>query len=477
MSKNILEEIEDWRLEAKLEDSNRYFYHTRVVERILSGKKLYVVGRKGTGKTAISEHLKQIIESNYFSQKLTFKNFPFNELYALNDNGFTSPNQYITAWKYVIYSTVCRLMVDNTTVDKDIREKLKGIFNDDIANALPHAVRKWTSEKFDIKILGSGFGYGGSSNVESKDNPSWIHRVEILENFLLSNVGRDKYIIMFDELDEDYKDIVDATKYKQYTELLTSLFKAAQDIRARFSKYNFFPVIFIRDDIYDVLQDPDKTKWMDYKVDLDWDSDSIKNLLAFRVSRALTPVGIAKDFNSAWQSIFEPGSVKVGDRQRKDMSPFDYISRSTLNRPRDFVKYLQICAEISLEKGYQKIKPHIVSEADKSFSNYLRSELEDELHGVLPEIKRILDIFTTLRKQTLKIDEFRDAFDLAVAEDLIKTKDFQFVLQLLFHFSIIGNQPKQSSYQIFRYKNKEARLNMKENIILHRGLFRSLQIL
>ena len=92
-------------------------------------------------------------------------------------------------------------------------------------------------------------------------------------------------------------------------------------------------------------------------------------------------------------------------------------------------------------------------------------------------MRRVLDLFTIMRKQTVRIDEFKSAFDSAVADGLIKTKDFQFVLQVLFHFSVLGNQPKQRSHQVFRYKNKEARLNMKENLILHRGLFRSLQIL
>lgn len=112
MSIKLLEEIEDWKLEAKLENSQRYFYHTRVVARILKGQKLYIVGRKGTGKTAISEHLVNIKEPNLFAQKLTFKNFPFNKLYELQDSGFTKPNQYITLWKYVIYSTICKLMAN-----------------------------------------------------------------------------------------------------------------------------------------------------------------------------------------------------------------------------------------------------------------------------------------------------------------------------------------------------------------------------
>ncbi len=477
MTVTLLEEIEDWKLEAKLEDTERYFYHTRIVSRVLKGQKLYIVGRKGTGKTAISEHLGNIDEKGYFSQKLTFKNFPFNKLYELQDKGFTSPNQYITLWKFVIYSTVCKLMANNPSIDLETRQKLQEIYSDDIENALSNAVQRWTGLKFDLKILGNGIGFGGDKKSQDQSTNDWTRRVDILEKFLQHQVGADKYLIMFDELDEDYKDIIEPEKYKQYTELLTSLFKAVQDVRSRFSKHKFFPVIFIRDDIYDILQDPDKTKWIDYKVDLEWDEAGIKNLLAFRLSRALDETGLARDYNQVWQMLFEPGQVKYGHKQSRLMPPFDYITRSSLLRPRDYVRYLQVCAEISLEKGHSKIKPYIINEADTVFSNYLRSELEDEVHGVIPDIHRILDIFTTLRKQTLRIEEFKESFDAAAEAGLIKTKDFQFVLQMLFHFSLIGNQPKQRSHQVFRYKNKEARLNMKENIIIHRGLYRSLQIL
>ncbi len=476
MSK-LLEEIENWKLEAKLEDTERYFYHTRIVSRLLNGNKLYVVGRKGTGKTAISEHLDNLCEDKYFSQKLTFKNFPFNKLYELQDKGYTAPNQYITLWKYVIYSTVCKLMANNPSIDLVSRQKLQGIFSDDIENALPSAVERWTGVKFDLKVLGSGIGVGLNKESGNGASDDWTRRVEILEKFLLGQVGSDKYLIMFDELDEDYKDIIEPEKYHQYTELLTSLFKAIQDVRGRFSKHKLFPVVFIRDDIYDILQDPDKTKWIDYKIDLEWDEAGIKNLLAFRISRAIDAVGDAEDFNKVWQKLFFPGQVKYGHKQSRLMPPFDYITRRSFLRPRDYVRYLQVCAEIALEKGHDKIIPDVVNEADKAFSNYLRSELEDEFHGVIPDIHRILDIFTTLRKQTLRIDEFKEHFDTAVENGLIKTKDFQFVLQMLFHFSLIGNQPKQHSHQVFRYKNKEARINMKENIIIHRGLFRSLQIL
>ena len=76
----IREIAHNWKLEAKSEDVGRYFYHTNEVETILAGAKNYIIGRKGTGKTAISEFIlgKGKNQDGIFCEKLSFKNFPFN---------------------------------------------------------------------------------------------------------------------------------------------------------------------------------------------------------------------------------------------------------------------------------------------------------------------------------------------------------------------------------------------------------------
>ncbi|MBT3147018.1 P-loop ATPase, Sll1717 family [Neptunomonas phycophila] len=477
MTTKLLEEIEEWKLEAKLESSHRYFYQTRIVDRLSSGKKSYVIGRKGTGKTAISEYLASNDSDAVFSQKLTFKNFPFNTLYELEDSGYTSPNQYITLWKYLIYSTICKMLSNNKNVDLESRQKLQELFNHDLESALPSAISKWTGFKFDLKVLGSGVGLGG--NKEQTDNPlpNISERVEILEKYIHGKLGAEKYLILFDELDEDYKNIMQPEKYHKYTELLISLFKGVQDVRAKFKDRKVYPIVFLRDDIYDILQDPDKNKWTDYKVELDWNRDSLKNLLAFRISRALDENNEPDLFSSVWGRVFEGGEVKYGHKDSRTMSIFDYITRSTQNRPRDYVRYIQICASQALEMNKSKINPTIVKKENKAFSNYLKTEMEDEIHGALPEIKQILNLFTKLRKQTLHIREFKELYEAEVLSGNIEKRDYQFVLEMLFMFSVIGNVTSQKSHSVFKYQNKEARLNMSEKICVHRGLFRALQIL
>ena len=90
---SILNAIADtWHLEAKQENENLFFYIDEV-NSIKSGEKCYVIGRKGMGKTAISEFLYNQSAENIFSERLSFKNFPFNLLYSLENNIYTSPNQ------------------------------------------------------------------------------------------------------------------------------------------------------------------------------------------------------------------------------------------------------------------------------------------------------------------------------------------------------------------------------------------------
>lgn len=477
MKNNVLEEIEDWKLEAKLENSERYFYHTRVVDRIAAGKKCFVIGRKGTGKTAIGEHLSTLNKDNSFAVKLSFKNFPFNLLYSQQDDSYTPPNQYISVWKYLIYTSVCKLMSGNNKIDVETRSELSKLFTQDIKNSLPNAVNEWTNYKFDVKVLGSGFGFGKDKKQKESSNTSINEKVDLLESYIRGRLGDSTYLIIFDELDEDYKNMLEKDNYLRYTQLLTSLFKASQDVKSRFNNFKLYPVVFLRDDIYDALQDPDKTKWEDYRINLDWSREALQSLLAFRISRAIDPNAETFPFAIAWGQIFQGGKVKYGNKQQNQMSSFDYITRSTQNRPRDYIRYIQVCAERALGKGDSTISPAIVKAQDKAFSNYLRSELEDEIHGVIPEIREILGVFSTLRKQTMSIEQFTLHYEKAADAGAIQKRDVNFVLEVLFMFSIIGNVPKQSNHPVFKYKNPDARFNYNETICVHRGLFKALQII
>ena len=476
----LFNEISEWKLEAKLENNNRYFYHTTEVKRIENGSKCFVIGRKGCGKTAISEYLTKIKKHDYFSVKLTFKNFPFNELYNLPDTGYTSNHQYITLWKFLIYSHVCQLMANNEKIESSIREKLNNVYTKNQQPTLSRKINKWLDRDFGAEIFGIGINIGKPESAEERQK-TLIERVNQLEDIIIESIDESKYLIIFDELDEDYKTITEKEQFKKYTALVTSLFKAAQDVKSVFQAKDasIHPTIFLRDDIYEILQDSDKTKWNDLKILLDWDEEKIKKLMAFRISRAINPQGQILDFSQAWHLLFSHSKLRIGNQGGKVLGSFEFIARSTHLRPRDFIQYLKSCCEeyINLESQKQKniIDPFVIKKVDTAFSNYLKSELSDEIHGVLPDIYTIFDIISQIRKWSFSVKEFIDSYNRQYKRSNLKEKDPIFVLQILFLFSVIGNRVG-ADREIFRYKHKEVRFNFDEAIVVHRGLFKSLQI-
>lgn len=465
--------IDEWKLEAKEEDT-KYFYFVDEANEIISGKKNLVIGRKGEGKTAIAQYIYQKSDCNNFTEKLSFKDFPFNILYKLSDGKYTKPNQYISIWKYLIYTTICKKMILNESVDSDIVTKLKKVFPlEDNKKQLSKLIEKYTVEEFGLQVLGCGINVGGEIN---KSNIEWIDIIDILETTILNNIDQSNYYIIFDELDEDYKSFSSSEEKSNYFDLITGLFKAVQDVKAIFkeNKLNIFPIVFLRTDIYNEITYSDKNKWSDSIVNLMWTPEKIKKLLAHRLQIVFGEKNLS--FDDCWDRLFSKKPLTIGSRKKKHINSFDYMLRSTQNRPRDFVKYFQECAKQVLLKNYFKINQEVIKMADGDFSEYMRNEIIDEIFAVLPEYETIFEILSSIRKQTFNPQEFVDKYDEKVKDGELQNKGAETVLKYLFEYSVIGNAPSIKNQAIFKYEKNNARFNFREQIIIHRGLFKALQI-
>jgi hypothetical protein len=459
---DLLTEIASWKLEAKLENNKRYFYNTADVALVNRGVKCFVIGRKGTGKTAIREHLAQDTGPRRFIEKLTFKNFPFNELYQHTNTRYTPPNQYITLWKYLIYCHIAKMMIRNQAISPPVRTDLEKAFPSEVVPTLAKSVRRFTSPEFRLSVFGIEIAGGLKREHEANITP-WIDRCELLESLIAEHIDDSSYLIVFDELDEDYRDVSHIERLNEYMALLTSLFKAVQDVKAVYPqpRYNIYPVIFLRDDIYDILRDSDKTKWNDFRLELNWTGDEINNLLAFRLSRAASPAGKILNLSEALRSAFHKAKIKE-------------IRALSLQRPRDLISFCQIAAKIALERQLPHIDGAVIQSATVPYSTYLRSDLEDEIEGSLPDIKMIIDILAAIRRPDFTVDDFEKAYEVAVKRGKVEHRDPVKVLEVLFNFSVIGN--KISPGSVFRFRNLGAKFNPEEEITVFAGLLPALNI-
>lgn len=83
-----------------------YFLDKNYWSKIINGKEFFVIGRKGTGKSAIYTWLfEQQYNKGILIENLSFKNFPFEKLLRLSDDDFSKPNQYQSIWRNIILLT------------------------------------------------------------------------------------------------------------------------------------------------------------------------------------------------------------------------------------------------------------------------------------------------------------------------------------------------------------------------------------
>lgn len=476
-ARSFFEEVASWSIEALDEDIARYFYHFDEVSLIESGKKNLVIGRKGTGKTAIAEYIRNKNPTVNSARLLSFKNFPFNQMYSLSDPNYTTPNQYISIWEYVIYCTICQMMVTDKRVDPLRRKQLADLFEFDIENALSESIKKISDRSFNLSVLGVG---GGVGEAGLKDNSlNFESRNIILREYIARHISADFYYILFDALDEDYKGVLQPDRKEKYFDLLICLMKAVQNVRRHLKiNSNIIPLVFLRDDIFDLCRDPDKNKWLDRAIILNWSEGSLKDLLAHRLSRALESSREPRAFSDVWLEYF-PNSVRLRRRYGKSEDAFKYMLRATYRRPRDLVSYIRECAKIALEENLSIIPGWAFKKANVGHSEYLRREVIDETYSILDNISEILDLLAEQRKSIFTQEEFRsiynDRFSVTEADSYKLSADK--VLKLLYHFNVIGNVLYGSNHQVYSYSSNNKKLNPRENVCVHVGLLKSMDIL
>lgn len=390
---SVLKEISRWSIEAKDEDNSLYFFHFDDVSDIEEGRKNYVIGRKGTGKTAIAEYLHKHKDYNQFSRLLSFKNFPFNSLYSHADDSYNRPNQYITLWLYVIYHYICSMLAENEQVCSRCNFDLKKSFNFDVKGALARSVKTITSQGYNLNFAGFGGGFQSDGETAEFD---YVKANDAMREFILSVIDDGEYYIIFDELDEDYRDVLNPDRRDSYFELLISLFKAVQVIRTEFSNSgtNIRPIIFLRDDIFDLCRDVDKNKWLDRAVTLSWTESQLRELVQFRLARAIEAKTEKVDESlSSWDEIFAVRKTNIGSNRHGAIDTFKYLTSRTFLRPRDIISHVRECAKIALSQNHERIGNSDIKDAASGHSAYMRREVVDELFPVLDDVAEVLGVY------------------------------------------------------------------------------------
>ena len=240
------------------------------IDQIVNGDKFFVIGQKGSGKSAIASKLKIISENEH--------NIEVN-IHMLDDfdyDGFTgaipgkeTPEiRFAKTWEFLIalkliemYSKSDYILDDKNSDPKELVKALKKVGL--IPNSLRGVIQKLKMKdlELDAKIAKLTLSH---DKIEARDIKKMIDSVV---SHLYKIKPKKKHFIILDGLDS-----VLSKRERQY-EILSSLIRSVNQINHKFTdeKIRSKVVVLCRKDVLEKLNDPNRSKYIqDSGIELNW---------------------------------------------------------------------------------------------------------------------------------------------------------------------------------------------------------------
>ncbi|MHB1544947.1 MAG: P-loop ATPase, Sll1717 family [Gammaproteobacteria bacterium] len=390
--------------ENELRDLPGYYLETDAYLRVARGEARVVVGRKGSGKTAIFYRVRERIRRNRSHVVLDLKLEGY-QLRKLRDSVLrliqegSQEHLVMAFWEYVLLLELCSKLLemdrerqlrdplllelyyrlsDNYGADEYITE---GDFSDRM-NRLASDVAARYASRFGPQ-QGHGLSEGEITDLLYRHDLSALR--QMLHEYLAQ---KGKIWILFDNIDKGWpshgieqEDIL----------IIRTLLEATRKIERDLSRHSVetHAVVFLRNDVYELLieQTPDRGK--EARVAVDWsDSDLLREVVRLRlVSNELQP---DLNFEEVWHMVFVP---YVGGEESSQ-----YLIDRCLMRPRALIDLINHCRSVAVNLRHARIEEDDIRKGLEAYSNDLVSEINLEIRDVIPEAENVLYHFIGERK-------------------------------------------------------------------------------
>lgn len=456
-----------------------YFVRIPEFDSILSGGHRYVIGRKGMGKTAVLERIRQMADESptIFHSELSLRSFPIQTFRALKDRAYRDKSQFVPIWTFLFAVELARLVlkdnsVESSTATIELREFLER--NQMLQEVgFGETVTRLKSHQSKVNVLARWIGAELSEQTQDTiEVPIHYQRATELLLERLERVPSDcTFYLLIDELDEGYSAGDTGIRL-----LLLSLLRATEEtaLRLQAGGLQFRPIVALRSDIFDGLEDNDLNKLDDLIVRICWQTTpygdySLRQVVDARIRASLS---LAPD-SRAWDAVADdkdPRLPKAVD------SLWSYICSRTFGRPRDLVKFLKLCR--THVGSSERLSYEAVTRAERDFSDWLYRELRDEIHTYLPVWREALQCITAIGTGIFAAD--RLARELNQDHRVLKwmnenSKTTEDVFEALFDFGVIGNLTEQGMW-LFHYKDPDLVWNPGMKVIVHFGFHKKLRL-
>jgi hypothetical protein len=423
-------------------------------QKALAHKRFLIVGRKGSGKTAIFRRLILQRDPHTFTFGHTFEDYPWSYHNAQAQVGVPEERRYLNSWRYLILMALSKLVLSDQSQpwDESVLDPLQHVESfvvDSYGSRDPDLTQVFTPSK-ELRIKGGfrpPFFDFSAESVPMPDLPghfSEINRFMASSLFATLNPAYD-YRLCFDQLDLGFSTTDDV-----YSQQLIGLLLAAREIslRAKDEGRRMSVVVFLRDDIYESLDFEDKNKLTEnHLARVQWDRHGSDFTLKRLMERRFEEVWGKP---TAWDDVFD--SQEMTGRQSK----YAHIVDRTFLRPRDMIKFCNEVLEAHDSRTPQFSNPDLIA-AREGYSQYLRQELVDEIHKHVPDYQEYLQVLINIRDLRFLRSDFDREWTARPSLAEISPVDG---LRELFEFSVVGYRRSGGggggSRYVFRYLDPSA---------------------
>jgi len=436
----------------------------------LDTEKFIIVGRKGSGKTAIGEYLfeRQRRIPNYFCDFVKKHDIDIQRIVQVGKD-YGNEIQEELLFKWIILTKILRLITKNEAIQnlsgmKELKQFLQrnSGFIDIKSFEVLEIIKK---QGFEVNIdyfkrLASKF----NKDVSIRGEKAPFYKLlpfleEVIISILSSDEDKDnEYTLIFDDLDIGFK-----AYNKDHVQILKNLIRIAKDYNMmHFGKNNINAkvIILIRDDIAEVIkiEDSDIAKiFSSYSILITWYDHELykknENLLKIKqfinkrieINFKQNNIPLFSD-KGAWSSLFQEDTTFYNE------SSFKYVLEHTFYKPRDFILFFKPLSKFELDIP---IDPKNVNLLLGKYSKEAIDEVNNELIAFLDsaEIKKVYTALAKLNENDniTYLDIINEINELGIS---LRSEE---VVELLFNYSLIGN--RDPTIKTVYFKNREERSN------------------
>jgi hypothetical protein len=475
----------NYRSRHEKEFFNKVFLRTEDIDRILRPATYYLMGEKGTGKTAYATYVENNAINKTKSKLVTLTETQYKRFIALKKEGRMAYSDYAAIWRSTLLLVVSELLVAR---NKGVLQSYTGKFT-----KLEEAISKWNQHALNpemegalqaiesdsiraaLKAEGVGEVAAEQKSEQKKTSSTISHNLLQTETALKEAIAdlrlADDHILFVDGIDFRPEHI----PYGDYLACVKGLGEAAWQLNTEFlnkirdSKGRIKVVLLIRPDIFHSLNlYNSNSKIQDNSVILTWfttDSEYPASTLYQACGRYFASQQSHQcTHDEAWKHYFP------------NVNAFKRLMHLSFYRPRDILTY------IKLLKSYHAMEasatPSIFEHSllnhprfTRDAADYLLGEVRNYSAFYMPpeDFAAYLKFFQHLDgKRSNTLAAFQEAHKRfrgwAQGEQIVAReylRDSEALLQLFYDVNVIGYKEAatDSSEQFFHWSFRERTLN------------------